>query len=87
MTPTFLSVVLPPKAEHIVPALTGVFLDSLALAVIDALPEEKLTAFEDVLASGDEQKIVAFIEANVPNARRALAAVADDFRARLAALS
>jgi succinate dehydrogenase flavin-adding protein (antitoxin of CptAB toxin-antitoxin module) len=85
-TPTFLSIMLPAGADVLASKLETILLDTIALAVIDALPEEQLSAFEEVLAEGDEQKIVAFIEANVPDAREELYPLITDMTERAAAL-
>ncbi|HRH24057.1 MAG TPA: DUF5663 domain-containing protein [Candidatus Paceibacterota bacterium] len=85
-SPAFLSIVLPPGAASLVPNLETALLDTIALAVVEALPEEQLSAFEEVLAEGDEKKIVAFIEANVPDAREVLYPIVTDMAERVAAL-
>ncbi len=85
-SPAFLSIVLPPGTASLVPDLETALLDTIALAVVEALPEEQLSAFEDVLAKGDEKMIAAFIEANVPDAREVLYPIVTDMADQVAAL-
>lgn len=84
---TFLSVTLPPGADHLVPKLEQTFLDTIALAVVEALPEDKLETFEQLLAAGDASDVIDFIEANVPDAREEINSIARQMHSRLAAFS
>ena len=76
---SYLSIRLPQVHETLLPALEQAFLHAIALAVVEALPDSKLSEFEHTLASGNERDVVSFIEANVPHARERLRNVADEF--------
>ena len=67
--------------------LEATLLDTLAVAVVDALPEEQLPAFERVLADGNDASIQAFLEEHVPRVRDELAEIAGHFSARIKALA
>jgi len=69
---------IPLASSDTADSLEMTMLETISLAVIDALPSERLAEFEEVLAEGDEEKISAFIEAHVPQARDVIGPIIED---------
>lgn len=86
-SPSFLGVTLPHGADALAASLEVALIESVAIAVVDALPASKLAQFEAVLAGGDAGDIGAFLELYVPKARDIIGPIADEMRESLAAFA
>lgn len=82
-----LGIALPPGADTLAQSLEATLCDTIALAVVDALPASKLVEFEAVLSGGDEHDIGAFLETYVPRARDVIRDALGDAKEDLALLA
>lgn len=86
-SPSFLGIALPHGADALAASFEIALIESVSIAVVDALPASKLAQFEAVLAGGDAEDIGAFLELYVPKARDIIGPITDDMRESLGAFA
>lgn len=68
------------KQEEIIMVMGGIILKRITLRILESLPEAKRKEFDEVCASGDQEKVTKFFEQNIPGYQQMIEEEAEKFK-------